>query len=198
MGSFFTFSRLGEMTVPAGKAFDPKVHLSVEDVLVDRWAHPRVVLMKLKRSVLMKLKRSKTNQEGYRAMLIMGWAENDLCLVEALMQYLRRRGTHQGPLFQWKNGSLLTRTQFVTEVRWALSKAGLSAQNYVGHSFQIGAATIAVMLGVEDSTIQTLRRWKSNAFLLYIRLGTGAASIPLHHPSKGQCITDWPTAMALG
>lgn len=30
------FSCLGEMTVPAGKAFDPKVHLSVEDVLVDR------------------------------------------------------------------------------------------------------------------------------------------------------------------
>lgn len=58
------FSCLGEMTVPAGKAFDPKVHLSVEDVLVDRQAHPRVVSMKLKRS--------KTNQEGHGAMLIMG------------------------------------------------------------------------------------------------------------------------------
>ena len=34
--TFFTFSRSGEMTVPAGKAFNPKVHLSFEDVSVDR------------------------------------------------------------------------------------------------------------------------------------------------------------------
>ena len=89
------------------------------------------------------------------------------------MQYLRRRGTHQGPLFQWKNGSPLTRTQFVTEVRRAQSEAGLPAQNYAGHSFRIGAATTAATLGVEDSTIQTLGRRKSNAFLTYIKLGTG-------------------------
>lgn len=78
----------------------------------------------------------------------------------------------------------------MTEVRQALSKVGLPAQKYVGHSFQVGVATTTAMLGVEDSTIQTLGRWKSNAFLLYIRLGTGAASIPLHDLSKGQCITD--------
>ena len=161
----FTFSRSGEMTVPAGKAFNPKVHLSVEDVSVDRRVQPRVVSIRLKRS--------KTDQEGRGATLIMGRSENDLCPVEALMQYLRRRGTRQGPLFQWKNGSPLTRMQFVTEVRRALSEAGLPAQNYAGHSFRIGAATTAATLGVEDSTIQTLGRWKSNAFLTYIKLGTG-------------------------
>ena len=146
--TFFTFSRSGEMTVPAGKAFNPKVHLSVEDVSVDRRVQPRVVSIRLKRS--------KTDQEGRGATLIMGRSENDLCPVEALMQYLRRRGTRQGPLFQWKNGSPLTRMQFVTEVRRALSEAGLPAQNYAGHSFRIGAATTAATLGVEDSTIQTL------------------------------------------
>ena len=60
--TFLTFSRSGEMTVPAGKTFNPKVHLSFEDVSVDRRVQPRVVSIRLKRS--------KTDQEGRGATLI--------------------------------------------------------------------------------------------------------------------------------
>ena len=80
---------------------------------------------------------------------------------------------HQAPPPLFPRYAPVTRTQFMTEVRRALSEAGLPAQNYAGHSFRIGAATTAATLGVEDSTIQTLERWKSNAFLTYIKLGTG-------------------------
>ena len=56
------------------------------------------------------------------------------------------------------------------EVRAALLAAGLPAKEFAGHSFRIGAATTAATVGLDDSTIQTLGRWKSSSYLLYIRL----------------------------
>ena len=41
---------------------------------------------------------------------------------------------------------------------------------YSGHSFRIGAATTAAAVGVEDSMIKTLGRWKSAAYLAYVRI----------------------------
>ena len=49
----------------------------------------------------------------------------------------------------------------------SLSLAHLPAKGYTGHSFRIGAATIAATAGLEDSTIQTLGQWKSSSYRLY-------------------------------
>ncbi len=45
---------------------------------------------------------------------------------------------------------------------------GLNAEDYAGLSFCIGAATTAAAQGVEDSTIRSLGRWRSTAFLSYV------------------------------
>ena len=45
----------------------------------------------------------------------------------------------------------------------------MDATNYSGHSFRIGAATTAARAGFTDSFIQTLERWKSQAFTTYLR-----------------------------
>jgi len=129
---------------------------------VDNSSNPSIV------SLL--IKQSKTNQERRGVKVYIGKTGNGLCPVAALLAYLSRRGDKPGSLFQWENGLPLTKSKFVTFVRTALEKAGLPAKDFAGHSFRIGAATTAAMSGLEDSTIQTLGRWKSTAFKLYMGL----------------------------
>ena len=47
---------------------------------------------------------------------------------------------------------------------------GLDPSRYKGHSFRIGAASYAEDRGLSDAQIRMLGRWKSNAFLRYIRV----------------------------
>ena len=74
----------------------------------------------------------------------------------------------------------LTRDKLVSHLRVALTKAGINPDIYANHSFQIGAATVAHIKGIEDSTIMTLGRWKSNAYQRYVR-------IPQEHLAQLSC-----------
>ena len=49
-----------------------------------------------------------------------------------------------------------------------LQEVGVDSSKYSGHSFRIGAATTAAKLGVSDSLIMILGRWRSSAFVRYI------------------------------
>ena len=161
--AFFGFCRSGEITVLQGRAYDPQVHLSLRDVAVDSSHHPRVI------SLLLRC--SKTDQERRGVKVILGRTNADLCPVSALLAYLVHRGRSPGALFM-VDGQPLERTRLVKAVRRALTRAGLPADNFAGHSFCIGAATTAAAVGVEDSTIQALGRWKSSAFKLYVHPST--------------------------
>ena len=160
--TFFTFCRSGEITVEKEDSYDPKTHLSYSDLAVDDSSSPNVISLMIKRS--------KTDQCGKGVKVVMGRTNDDLCPVTALLSYLTQRGNSPGPLFQWHNKTPLSKTKFVSHVRLALLRANLPAEKYAGHSFRIGAATTAASAGVEDSTIQTLGRWQSSSYLLYIRL----------------------------
>ena len=160
--TFFSFCRSGETTVPRETAYDPEVHLSYSDLAVDNTSAPQAISIKIKTS--------KTDQcrRGYK--IVLGHTNNCLCPVSALLSYLALRGNSPGPLFHWQNKTPLSKPKFVDHVRQALLSANLPAHLYAGHSFRIGAATTAAAAGIEDSTIQTLGRWKSSSYLLYIRL----------------------------
>ena len=47
--------------------------------------------------------------------------------------------------------------------------ASMDLAQYTGHSFRIGAATSAAQVGLSDSPIQILGRWRSSAFQHYLR-----------------------------
>ena len=90
-----------------------------------------------------------------------------LCPVSAVLAYMVMRGKAPGPLFIFQDGKPLSRPRFVTEIKRALSAAGIDLKPYSSHSFRIGTATTAAKQGVEDSTIKMLGHWKSSACQCY-------------------------------
>jgi len=103
--------------------------------------------------------------------------------VSALLAWLVQRGNNQtGPLFFFQSGAPLTRSSFVTRLKEALSEVGIDPTKYAGHSFRSGTATAAAKIGLSDSAIKQLGRWKSAAYQRYIKpcpttLGALASSI---------------------
>ena len=159
---FFGFLHSGEITASSASHYDPSAHLTVKDVQINSRENPTVV------KVL--IKASKTDPFRKGVSIFLGRTYNGLCPVAAITAYLASRGPDPGPLFRFRKGSYLTREAFVRSVRVALTRAGMDAQCYSGHSFRVGAATTAAACGVEDSLIKTLGRWSSSAYLLYVRV----------------------------
>ena len=159
--TFFSFCRSGEVTVEKEDQYDATAHLSYGDIAVDNPAAPAVI------SIM--IKKSKTDQGRKGVKVFIGKTSDDLCPVAALLFYLPLRGAEPGPLFRWESGIPLSKSKFVEHVREGLTKAGLPVMDYAGHSFRIGAATTAAVMGLEDSAIQTLGRWESSSYKRYIR-----------------------------
>ena len=159
---FFGFLRSGEITVPSAAGYDPKSHLSMGDVALDRRDSPTMIQVTIKAS--------KTDPFRKGVSIYLGRTDTDLCPVAALAAYLVVQGSTVGPLFRFANGHPLTREKYVNSVRETLAVAGLNASQYAGHSFRIGAAMTAAANGVEHSIIKTLGRWESSAYFLYVRI----------------------------
>ena len=90
-----------------------------------------------------------------------------MCQVQAKLFYVGVHGSKAGPLLTLE-GRLLTRQLFASSLSTILKKAELDVTNYNTHSFCIGAVTSAKELGISDSQVQMLGRWKSGAFQQYI------------------------------
>ena len=96
------------------------------------------------------------------------------CPVAAMSAYLAFRGSTQGPLFLL-GGSAVKRHVFNAQFKALLRQCGLSIR-LTSHSFRIGAATWWSHLNYSEAKIKQLGRWRSNAFLKYLRG-------PVSHPS---------------
>ena len=94
------------------------------------------------------------------------------CPVRLLSQYIRMRGTRQGPLFCDIGGSPVPPSTLRDTIATAKIFAGLQRQNITSHSFRIGAATYAATKGYSSAQIQAMGRWKSAAFTNYIRISS--------------------------
>ena len=176
---FFGFLRSGEVTIPSDHGYDEGAHLSFADVAVDCLQDPKIVKIKIKAS--------KTDPFRLGVDIFIGRTNDSICPVVALMSYMAKRGNGPGPLFKFEDGKPLTRARFVAKVKEALTSAGVDSSHYSGHSFRSGAATTASKQWINDATIKMLGRWKSNAYLLYIktpREQLAAISRLLTHPLK--------------
>ena len=80
----------------------------------------------------------------------------DFCPVKYMQRYLSLRGSAPGPLFVFPGGSSVTRSFFTENLNRSLIWSGFSSKTYKGHSFRIGAATMASMIGVSEEEIQRM------------------------------------------
>ena len=159
---FFGFLRAGEVCTPSGASYDPSWHLCVQDLALDSHINPT--------KLFVTIKASKTDPFRQGSTVTLGKTDRLLCPISAILPYVAVRGSEAGPLFCFQDGSFLTRDTFVKGVRHLLVAAGIDPLPYSGHSFRIGAATTAAQAGMDAALIQTLGRWKSSAYQLYIRI----------------------------
>ena len=90
--------------------------------------------------------------------------------MKTVLAYIAVRGFKVGSIFIDRKGSPFTQQVLISSLRTTLTKAGIDCTHYSGHSFRIGAATIASAKGVPEAMIQTLGRLSSDSYKQYIRL----------------------------
>ena len=159
---FFGFLRSGEITIPDASAYDPSVHLNFNDIAADNPNSPKILRIRIKAS------KNDPFRQGVN--IHIGRADNPLCPVSALLNYFIVRDTAPSLLFHFNDNTPLTKSRFTAKFRELLSLASIDCKLYAGHSFRIGAASTEAAKRIEDSLIQTLGRWKSSAYLTYVRL----------------------------
>ena len=153
------FLRSGEATIATSTAYDPASYLAMSDVALDSNSSLQLITHRIKASKMDPFR------EG--ATIYLMKTCRDLCLVAALLGYIANQGPRQGSLFQFPNGTPLTRTALVAAIRQVPASVGIDASHYSGHRFRIRAVTVAAAAGIEDSTIKLLGRWKSAAYQWY-------------------------------
>ena len=157
--AFYGFLRSSEFTAPSATQFNQLVHLSNTDVSFT----PEGCLT-------LHLKSSKTDPYRQGCSLLIAPSHHSVCAVRALRKYLALHPTRgASPLYVFESGHYLTRAKVTTILRTLLQRLGISTELYASHSFRIGAATSAAEVGLPPWLIQTLGRWSSNCFTLYIR-----------------------------
>ena len=95
--------------------------------------------------------------------------QTNYCPVVALRQYIKVRGQSIGPLFKDAQNKPVTRHCLLKHLRSSLELAGFDPKLFNTHSFRSGRATQLAADNVNDKTIKETGRWKSNAYLQYIR-----------------------------
>ena len=177
----FGFFRAGEITTPSLSEFDGSKHLAWGDVAIDDPHNPQTLRVHLKRS--------KTDQLGKGVDVFIGKTDCPLCPIATVMAYMALQGPDSGAFFMLASGHPITKSCFTSRIKAGLKAVGLLELDFAGHSFRIGATTAAAHAGIEDSTIHTLGRWNSSAFLIYIHTPreqlarfskTISATLPMH------------------
>lgn len=160
---FFGCLRCDEFTVK--NEFNVAKHLCTDDVVflnIDSFSVVRA-----------RIKRSKTDHlnKGFLVYLpCMCPHACAHCSMHSYMTLLQAPCPPGTPLFRHVDNKILTKSEFVKQLKFYISKLGIPIDNYSGHSLRTGLATTAAAAGLSDWEIKMLGRWSSDAYLRYIRL----------------------------
>ena len=120
--------------------------------------------------VVIMLRRSKTDQVG-RGIRVVLYAlpGSEVCPVRTVGEFVCVRPIGLGAFFTHRDGTFLSKFQFVQVFRKCLCAAGYDGKRYASHSFRIGAATETARCGLDEAAVRKIGRWESRRFRSYVR-----------------------------
>ena len=141
-----------EFTITSGSSYNNDLHLSVDDIHVDR--------TKPSKYMLVNIKTSKTDRirKGFNLLRAVSFTlGSTICAVRAVLDYFHRQRNRAGPVSIHQDGRGFTRPTLSKRLQATAICAGLAGK-FSGHIFRIGAATTAAQNGIPDHLIKTLGR----------------------------------------
>ncbi|XP_013390466.1 uncharacterized protein LOC106158895 [Lingula anatina] len=161
--AFHGFLCIGEMTARGSGAPNPSLSRENVKFFLNHDGEQSVELV---------ISNYKHNTKGSPFSIVIGPQRNPLCGVSALDHYIKLRGDTPGPLFCHPNFTPIHRDVFNKQLTRDLRFCHLDPTRFKGHSFRIGAASLAVQNNLSDAQIRRLGRWNSDSFKKYIRTPT--------------------------
>ena len=158
--AFFAALRVGEITASPAKPQQNNIRLSQIFLLKNRRRETEAIKLHM-----VHFKHSDTSNP----VDIFIYRDKPVCAVSLLLDYLKSRGSAPGQLFCSADLTPVSRSDFSRCLNMALDFCNLDRSRYKSHSFRIGVASWAAAKGLSDAQIRAFGRWKSNAFLRYIR-----------------------------
>ena len=98
---------------------------------------------------------------------VLSVAENEVCPVLLLRQYLTCRGTSAGSLFQYLDGTTPTRLDYWNWLASMLHSCNIPGK-FSTHSLRKGGASHMALMGYTEEQIRLHGRWHSDAYKKYI------------------------------
>ena len=129
---------------------------------------------------------SKTSHHGFRVHI--GCSKKPICAVCITHYFITRYpAAPTQPLYKFWSGQLLTYPIYNAIIKRLITLAGLDPAQYSTHSIRAGAATQAARSGLDPESIKRLGRWRSQAYLVYLRpppetYAHLAPPLAIHHP----------------
>ncbi|MES9882580.1 MAG: tyrosine-type recombinase/integrase [Sedimenticola sp.] len=122
------------------------------------------------KSVSVTLKTYKTKQTGPPTVInISHESDTGMCPVQSLYEFAQVRPGNSGAIFCHANGYLVSRSQFTGVLNKCIRASPYRNSIIRSHSFRIGRATQLAAAGVPGDAIMKMGRWRSDAYLTYIR-----------------------------
>ena len=171
--AFFGCFRKDNVTVDKESSFNSSANLSRGDFAPHNGCWENV----FEGPLWVRVRRSKTNQSRAKVHYVplMPIPGSVLCPVAAVVQAFALSPTFDAdsaPFYSVKSpGDFqpLSHQIFVHRTKELISSIGLKPDNYSGHSFRIGAATLSFSLTPRHELIKDLGDWASDAYLGYNR-----------------------------
>lgn len=161
--AFFMMARKSNLVPNGIKDFDPKKHLTRQDIKIQNNA------------LLITLKWSKTIQFGERLLqiILVAIPDHPLCPVSAYKNMCTLvKCNPMSPAFcRFKKGKVIPiiYSEFQKSIKIYLNMIGEKADLYSSHSFRRGGASFAFKAGVPSELIQLQGDWSSDAYKLYLQ-----------------------------